>query len=151
MTIEFLDIYDGIIPNLPRSYGRICCICGRDTTYSRDGTPVWYRYKDENGNRTGEWKCHNCNGKKKGYKFRKFKCRLCGSEETRYSNGKPIWIRDLNINQEFTGEYLCYKCVYEDNRPTCEHINRIYKVYDDSGIWTGRRKCRICSDRLNFS
>ena len=144
--LEFLDRYEGILPNLPRGYGRVCCICGKDITYSRDGTPVWYRYKDENGNYTGEWRCHNCNGKKKGYKFRIFRCRLCGNEQTRKSNGKPIWIRDFDINQKFTGEYLCYKCVYENNRPTCGHINRIYKVYDNNGIWTGRRKCRICHE-----
>jgi len=145
--IEFLDRYDGKLPNIPRSYGRVCCICGRDTTYLKDGTPCWYKYKDDNGEHTGEWTCHNCNGKIKGYKFKILKCRLCGSYETRIrSNGKHIWIRDIDINQKFTGEYLCYKCIYENNRPTCEHINRIYKVYDSNGIWTGRRKCRICNE-----
>jgi hypothetical protein len=147
MSVEFLDRYDGILPNLPRSYGRVCCICGRDITYSRDGTPVWYRYKDENGDYTGEWKCHNCKRKSKGYKFKKLKCRLCKSDKTRIqSNGKSIWIKDLDITKKFTGEYLCYKCAYEENRPTCEHTNRIYKIYDDNGIWTGRRKCKICSE-----
>lgn len=147
MVIEFLDKYEGILPNLPRSYGRICCICGRDITYYRDGTPVWYRYKGEDGIFTGEWTCHNCNGKRKGYKFKRSKCRICGSYDTRIrSNGKPIWVRDLDINQKFTGEYLCYKCAYEDNRPICEHINRIYKIYDNNGIWTGKRKCKICSE-----
>ena len=145
MCIEFLDVYDGILPNLPRSYGRVCCICGRDTTYLKDGTPCWHKYKDENGKNTGEWTCHSCNGKKKGYKFRIFKrCRLCGSEETRSSNGKLLWIKDFDVNGKFTGEYLCYRCIYENDRPVCGHINRFYKVYDSKGIWTGRRKCRIC-------
>lgn len=148
--LEFLDRYDGTLPNLPRSYGRRCCICGRDTTYYRDGTPVWYRYKDENGNYTGEWRCHSCNKKKKGYKLKEYICRLCGSQKTRIqSNGKHIWIKDVDINRRFTGSYLCYKCAYEDNRPSCGHKNRFYKVYDDNGIWTGKIQCKICQEQKN--
>lgn len=146
MCIEFLDRYEGILPNLPRSYGRVCCICGRDTTYSREGTPVWYRYKDENGNHTGEWTCHNCNGKRKGYKFKILKCRICGSGDTRIlSNGKPIWIRDFDIDQEFTGEYLCYKCHYHADKKCykCGKTGRINKEYINER-WTGKFICRNC-------
>lgn len=150
MRFEFLDKYEGILPNLPRSYGRICCVCGKDITYSRDGTPVWYRYKDENENYTGEWKCHNCNRKKKGYKFKKFKCRLCGSNETRIrSNGKPIWIRDLDIHQEFTGEYLCYRCYYQTEKRCykCGKTDNINKEYVNKH-WIGRFICHNC--RLGY-
>lgn len=144
MCIEFLDKYDGILPNLPRSYGRMCCICGRDTTYSRDGTPVWARHRDENGEWTGEWKCHTCQGKKKRISKKK-RCRLCGSDKTRLGiNDKPIWKKDLDSAQKFTGEYLCYKCAYEDNRLHCGHKNRIRKCYDTNGKWTGKRTCDIC-------
>ncbi len=146
MCIQFLDRYEGILPNLPRSYGRICCVCGRDTTYSRDGTPVWYKYKDENKNHTGEWTCHNCNGKKKGYKFRILRCRLCQSFETRIrSNDKPIWIRDLDINQKFTGEYICYKCYYQTEKKCykCGGTNRINREYINKS-WNGRFICSNC-------
>lgn len=144
MGIEFLDEYDGILPNLPRSYGRVCCICERDKTYSYDGTPVWAKYKDENGKWTGEWTCHNCQGKRKGYKFKKLKkCRLCGSDKIVQSNGKKI--RDLDIKKKWTGYYLCYECAYKNNRPSCGHINRIRKIYKN-GMWTGEYLCDICDD-----
>jgi len=147
MSIEFLDEYDGTLPNTPRSYGRVCCICGRDETYSYNGTPIWAKYKDENGEWTGEWTCHNCQGRRKGYKFKIIKkCRICGSDKTRIrSDGKALWEKDFNIRGKWAGEYLCYRCAYEDNRPSCGHTNRIYKIYDKNGIWTGRRQCKICS------
>ncbi len=145
--MEFLDKYDKTLPNLPKSYGRSCCICGKDVTYSRGGTPVWYRYKDEKGNFTGEWKCHNCNVRRKGHKFRQtLKCRLCGSDKTRIqSNNKPIWVRDLDINKEFTGKYLCYKCYYQVEKKCykCGKTNGINKEYIDEH-WTGRFMCHNC-------
>jgi hypothetical protein len=150
MSIEFLDNYDGILPNTPRSYGRVCCICRKDGIYSYNGTSVWAKYK-ENGKWTGEWVCNSCKRRRKGHRFKKNKkCRLCGSDKTRNrSDGKAIWVKDLNINGDWIGEYLCYDCVYTNNRPVCGHVNRFEKIYDSNGLWTGERRCKICNSFLS--
>lgn len=146
--MEFLDEYNGTLPNLPRSYGRVCCICGSDTTYSRGGTPVWYRYKDENGKWTREWTCHNCNRRRKGYKPRELKCRICGGDKTCIlSDGRPIWIKDKNVKKEWTGKFICYWCNYQKERicHKCKASNvRIYRHYDSNGYWTGKFSCYNC-------
>jgi len=146
MSIEFIDEYDGVLPNTPRSYGRVCCICGSNETYSYNGTPVWTKYKDENREWTGEWACHNCQRRRKGRKLLKKikRCRLCGSDKTRIrSDGKALWEKDLDVHKDWTGEYLCYKCKYENNKPSCGHTKSFYKVYKN-GIWTGKYRCKAC-------
>jgi hypothetical protein len=155
--MEFIDdIEDNLEyhPNLqlriPKSYGRSCCICGNNDTYIYKGISIWSRYKDEDGNLTKEWSCHNCHRKKKSNKVAIIKCRLCGSSETRkLSNGKPIWVKDTDINRKPTGDFICYKCAYEDNRLTCGHTNRILKYYDNRGRWTGKRFCKKCTTNIN--
>lgn len=149
--MEFLEKYNGILPNLPRSYGRICCICGNDKTYIYKGTPIWARYKDEKGKDTEEWVCNNCCKKRKGDKvFKGISCRLCKSDNTRNeSNGKPIWIKDVDIKKQWTGEFLCYQCSYPIK--ICHkcgmsqfNVRRMYKYYNNDGYWTGKFLCNKC-------
>lgn len=145
--MEFLETYEGNLPNLPRSYGRICCICGSSTTYIYRGTPIWAKYKDEEGKDTGEWTCHSCCKRRKEDKI--FKCRLCGSDKTRtMSNGKSIWIKDINIKKEWTGRFLCYQCNYPiricHKCGESSHHRRIHKHFNSDGYWTGKFSCNKC-------
>ncbi len=105
-NIEFLEEYEGTLPNTPRCYGRVCCICGKDETYIYNGIPVWTKYKDENGKWTGEWTCHNCQRRRKGHKLKDTKrCHLCGRI---IISGRKM--KELDTCRKWTGYYLCHEC-----------------------------------------
>lgn len=106
-----------------------CCKCGGGTYIRPDGIPVWFQDRDDIGDHTGKYICHDCYRgidrkvlKDKRREIENRTCYKCGSDDTYIrKQGWPLWRkykgddwRNYKADSK-TGEwdgksYLCGNC-----------------------------------------